>query len=172
MFKNCQKVAKVAKKRQKYQISEKKKLRKKVKKCQHSALFFHKNQLILTRTNTVRYNSCDLDNNNWMLAAVHYALLQNLPFFGRCLYFAHWSVYCRQRKSVYHVKWINVPLSQSDNRNDTHITMYMPYHGVKANLKWPLKSQRLTILWDYSKLSFWIGLVLVCKLSKLWQNQK
>ena len=98
--------------------------------------------------------------------------LQNLPFFGRCLYTAHWSVYCRQRKSVYHVKWINVPLSQSDNRNDTHITMYMPYHGVKANLKWPLKSQRLTILWDYSKLSFWIGLVLVCKLSKLWQNQK
>ena len=32
-----------------------------------------------------------------------------------------------------------MPLSQSDNRNDTHITMYMPYHGVKANLKWPLK---------------------------------
>ena len=36
---------------------------------------------ILTRTNTVRYNSCDLDNNNWMLAAVHYALAAKSTLF-------------------------------------------------------------------------------------------
>ena len=39
---NCQKVGKVAKNRQKYQISKEKNYRKKVEKCQVSALFFPK----------------------------------------------------------------------------------------------------------------------------------
>ena len=69
------------------------------------------------------YNSCDLDNNNWMLAAVHYALLQNLPFFGRCL---NWSV-CRQRKSVYHVTnesmWLCHKMTTETSRRIHMVTM-------------------------------------------------
>ena len=47
---------------------------------------------ILTRTNTVRYNSCDLDNNNWMLAAVHYALAAKSTLFWPLL--LHCTLIC------------------------------------------------------------------------------
>ena len=120
--------------------------------------FFPKNQLILTRTNTVRYNSCDLDNNNWMLAAVHYALAAKSTLFWplplHCT--LHTDLYSVVNENLYIMSNESMCLCHKVTTVTTHILLLCICHimGLKPIWNHFWNFYRPTISRDFSRFFF------------------